>query len=181
MLFDGCFLCVFFLLPSLHISRFVSVAFEFNASPKYVAPRYPIPFSVEEKRKEKEYIVDGCLLCVSSFLLSLPHRWSSVSAPEFSESLNDVIPASPRPLSIYVKRNEKSELLMDVFCVSSFFLSSPLRSSFVSVVFDFNPSLNAVAPVSPIPLPVDVDRKEKSELLMNVFCVSSFFLSSQLR
>ena len=48
-------------------------------------------------------------------------------------------------------------------------------------MFDFNPSLNAVAPVSPIPLPVDVDRKEKSELLMNVFCVSSFFLSSQLR
>ena len=123
MLFDGCFLCVFFLLPSLHISRFVSVAFEFNASPKYVAPRYPIPFSVDEKRKEKEYIVDGCLLCVSSFLLSLPHRWSSVSAPEFSESLNDVIPASPRPLSIYVKRNKKCELLMDVFCVSSFFLS----------------------------------------------------------
>ena len=43
------------------------------------------------------------------------------------------------------------------------------------VVFDFNISLNDVAPVSPIPLPVDVKRKEKSELLMDVFCVSSFF------
>ena len=49
------------------------------------------------------------------------------------------------------------------------------------VVFDFNASLNDVTPVSPILFPVDVKRKEKSELLMSVFCVSSFFLSSQLR
>ena len=45
----------------------------------------------------------------------------------------------------------------------------------MSVVFDFNASLNDVAPVSPISFPVDVMRKEKSELLMDVFCVSSFF------
>ena len=45
----------------------------------------------------------------------------------------------------------------------------------MSVVFDFNASLNDVAPVSPMVLPVDVMGKEKSELLMDVFCVSSFF------
>ena len=45
----------------------------------------------------------------------------------------------------------------------------------MSVVFDFNASLNDFAPVSPIQLPVDVMRMEKSELLMDVFCVSSFF------
>ena len=45
----------------------------------------------------------------------------------------------------------------------------------MSVVFDFNASLNDVVPVSPILFPVDVKRKEKSELLMDVFCVSSFF------
>ena len=45
----------------------------------------------------------------------------------------------------------------------------------MSVVFDFNASLNDVAPVSPILLPVDVMRMEKSELLIYVFCVSSFF------
>ena len=56
-----------------------------------------------------------------------------------------------------------------------FLLSSPYRLSFVSVVFDFNDSLNDVAPVSPMPLAVDVMRMEKSELLMDVFCVSSFF------
>ena len=55
--------------------------------------------------------------------------------------------------------------------MSSFFLSSQLRSSFMSVVFDFNDSLNDVAPVSPILLSVDVRRKEKSELLMDAFGV----------
>ena len=45
----------------------------------------------------------------------------------------------------------------------------------MSVVFDFNASLNDVAPVSPILLPVNVKRKEKSELSMDVFCVFSFF------
>ena len=54
-------------------------------------------------------------------------------------------------------------------------LSLPLILSFVSVVFDFNASLNDVAPVSPILLAVDVMRIEKSDLLMDVFCVSSFF------
>ena len=45
----------------------------------------------------------------------------------------------------------------------------------MSVEFDFSDSLNDVAPVSPMLLAVDAKRKEKSELLMNVFCVSSFF------
>ena len=64
---------------------------------------------------------------------------------------------------------------MDVFCVSSFVSSSQPRLSSVSVVFDFNDSLNDVAPVSPMLLPVDVKRKEKSDLLMDAFYVSSFF------
>ena len=55
-------------------------------------------------------------------------------------------------------------------------LSSPYRLSSVSVVFDFNDSLNDVAPVAPIMLPVDEKRKEKSELLVDVFCVSFFCL-----
>ena len=63
---------------------------------------------------------------------------------------------------------------MDAFCVSSF-LSSLLRLSSVSVVFDFNASLIDVAPVSPILLSVESIIIEKSELLMDVFCVSSFF------
>ena len=62
-------------------------------------------------------------------------------------------------------------------CVFVFLLSSPLRLSFVSVVFDFSDSLNDDVPVSPILLSYQQTRieREKSELLMDVFCVSSFF------
>ena len=52
-----------------------------------------------------------------------------------------------------------------------FLLCLLLRSSFVSVVFDFNASLNDVAPTSPTLLPVDLMRMEKGELLMDVICV----------
>ena len=45
----------------------------------------------------------------------------------------------------------------------------------MSVVFDFNDSLNDVAPVSPMLLTVVVNRKEKSDLPIDVFYVSSFF------
>ena len=45
----------------------------------------------------------------------------------------------------------------------------------MSVVFDFNDSLNDVVPVSPMLLSVGVERNEKSELLMYAICVSSFF------
>ena len=62
---------------------------------------------------------------------------------------------------------------MDFICVL-FLLSSLLIPSSVSVVFDFNASLNAVAPASPITLSVDLMRLEKSGLLVDsmrvVFC-----------
>ena len=61
-----------------------------------------------------------------------------------------------------------------------FLLYSRLRSSFASVVFDFNASLNDAAPVSPILLPVDLMRMEKSGLLIDSICVL-FLLSSHIR
>ena len=42
-------------------------------------------------------------------------------------------------------------------CLLSFLSSQPRLSS-VSVVFDFNDSLNDVAPVSPISLPIDEEK-----------------------
>ena len=45
----------------------------------------------------------------------------------------------------------------------------------MSVVFDFNDSLNDVAPASLMLFPVDVMRMEKSELLMDAVCVSFVF------
>ena len=45
---------------------------------------------------------------------------------------------------------------MDDFCVSFFPLSSPLKWSSVSAVFDFNDLLNDVTPVSPILFTVEM-------------------------
>ena len=42
-----------------------------------------------------------------------------------------------------------------------FLLSSQSRSSFLSVVFDFNDSLNDVVPVYPILLSVDIKKKKE--------------------
>ena len=113
-------------------------------------------------------------------LLSSQHRSSSVSVVfDFNDSLNGAVPVSPMLLSVDINRKEKSELLIDTFCMSSL-LSSPPRSSFVSVVFDFNDSLNSVAPVFPMLLSVHVKRKGKSGLLMDVFCVSSCVFTSQI-
>ena len=50
----------------------------------------------------------------------------------------------------------------------------------MSVVFDFSDSLIDAAPVSPILLSVEVKRNKKSELLMDVFCVSSFVFTTKV-
>ena len=60
-----------------------------------------------------------------------------------------------------------------------FILCSPLKSSFVIVVFDFNASLNDVAPVSPILLSVDLIKMQKSRSLVNTVCVVSFAFTFQ--
>ena len=46
-----------------------------------------------------------------------------------SASLNDAVPVSPMLLTVCVKRNEKSELLMDVFGVSSFVFTTQIEFS----------------------------------------------------
>ena len=45
----------------------------------------------------------------------------------------------------------------------------------MSVVFDFNAIFNDTAPLTPMLLSVDEKKKGKSSLLVDVFCVSSFF------
>ena len=54
------------------------------------------------------------------------------------------------------------------------------RSRFVSVVFDFNASLNAVAPVSPILLAVELMRIEEWIVYGCHLCVVSFVLTTQI-
>ena len=56
-----------------------------------------------------------------------------------------------------------------------FLLCSPLRLSFVSVVFDFNALNNDALPVTPKVLSVDLMRLKKRCLLIGAIC--SFLLS----
>ena len=84
------------------------------------------------------------------------HKSSSVSVVfDFNASTNDALPVFPMLFPVDLMRIEKSGLLMDVICVL-FLLSSHCRLSFVSVEFDFNASLNDVAPVSSILLAIDL-------------------------
>ena len=56
---------------------------------------------------------------------------------------------------------KRKELIVGECLLRIFNLSSLPRSSFVSVVFDFNASLNDVAPLSPIMLSGDMKRERK--------------------
>ena len=153
------------LLLSLHLRlRLASVVFDFNDSLNDVAPVSPMLFPVDVLRNEKsELLMD---VFGVFFLLSSLHKESFVSVVfDFNESLSDVVPVSPMLFPVDVLRNEKSELLMDVFLCVFFLLSLRCRLSFVSVVFDFSDSLNDVAPVSPMQLSDYVKRKEKERII----------------
>ena len=63
-----------------------------------------------------------------------------------------------------------------------FLLSSLIRLSSVSAVFDFNASLIDVAPVSSMLFPADFLRMERSGLLMGSYlCVVSFVFTAQIK
>ena len=133
---------------------------------------YIVPCWCEEKWKE--WIVDGCLLCVFfSSLLKL--SWVSVVFV-FNTSLNDAAPVSLILLSVDVVKRDMCNYLIDIFRV--LFLCSPLRSSWVSAVFDFNASLRTSAPLAPISMPVSEKRKGKCDLWM-FLCVFYFVFTTQ--
>ena len=88
-------------------------------------------------------------------LCSMLHPKKSSIGSAINASLGSLTPASSVLLPVDLMRTEKSGLLMDAICVL-FPLHPQSRSSSVSVVFDFNASLNDAAPVSPMLLPVDL-------------------------
>ena len=113
------------------------------------------------------------------FPFSSPSRLSFLSvAFDFNISLIDFIPLSSILFPVDLIRIEKSGLLMGAMCVVP---DSPLRSSFVSDVFDFNTSLNDDTPVYPMLMPVCLMIMGMGELLMDAIYVCCFFLFSPLR
>ena len=163
-----------FVLCSPLRSRSVSVVFDFNAS-HIDASASSISLSAYYIKMEmSRLLVD--VICVL-FLLSSHLRLSLASALfDFNASLIDVAPVSPILLSVDLMK--KNGLLMDVICVL-FLLSSRSRLSSVSVVFDFNASLNDVAPLFLILFPVFFDTR-KSAFLMDIVCVLFFIFTSQI-
>ena len=146
-------IALWLLLPlQLRLSS-LSAVFDFNTSLNDFAPLSPILLAVVFMRME-EWIVDDRHLCVVSFVL--PKSLSLVSVVfDFNTSLNDVVPLSPIMLTVGLKIMEKTGLLVDAIYVLFLWFSQP-RLSFVSVVFDFNASLNNDAPVSSMSLSVYV-------------------------
>ena len=69
-------ICMLLLLSSRLKSSFVSVLFNFNASPIDVTPVFSMSFPVDLMRMEKEWIVDGCHLCVVSFVSTIQIEFS---------------------------------------------------------------------------------------------------------
>ena len=142
--------------------------FDFNASLNDVVPVSPISSPVDLKRMEKSGLLMDAI-CVL-FLVCFQYILSVASVVlDFNASLIDAAPVSPILFPVDLMRMEKSKLLMYTICM--FLLCSQLRLSFVSVVLDFNASLNDVVPLSPISSPVDLMKMEKSGLLMDAICV----------
>jgi hypothetical protein len=93
---------------------------------------------------------------------------------DFNASLNNAAPVSPMSLPVCYEEKRKRVIADGCLLCAFFLLSSLSRLSLVSVVLDFSDSLNDAAPVSPISLSINVKWKEKSDLSLDFFCVSSF-------
>ena len=63
-------ICVLFLLYPQFRQSSASAVFDFNASLNDAAPVSPMLFSVEFYENEKSWVVDGCHLCVVSFVFT---------------------------------------------------------------------------------------------------------------
>ena len=108
------------------------------------------------------------------FPFSSPSRLSFLSvAFDFNISLIDIIPLSSILFPVDLIRIEEWVVDGCHLCVVP---DSPLRSSFVSDVFDFNTSLNDDTPVYPMLMPVCLMIMEMNELLMDVICVLFLFV-----
>ena len=125
----------------------MSVAFDFNASLNDVTPASPMSSPVGTKKK---WFVDGRLLCVI-FCIYMPDRVQWLLCL-FSMIHSMMLFPYIQLCSLLKKENVR------VFCWLLPFaclVCSQLKSTLMSVAFDFNDSLNDVTPVSLIVLPVD--------------------------
>ena len=99
----------------------------------------------------KKWIVDDRLLCV---LRSHKSDWVQWVLCLISTPHSMTLLLCLQSCSLFMRREIKTEIIVDGCLLCVFLLFSQLRSSSVSVVFDFNDSLNDVVPVSLMLFPV---------------------------
>ena len=97
---------------------------------------------------------------------------------DFNASLNDAAPITPISLSVDLMRTEELIVGECLLCVA--ILSLHHRSSFVSAAFDFNTSLNDVAPIAPISFSGLFDEKREREKKKKEWIVDGFHANVSL-
>ena len=99
-------------------------------------------------------------MCV--FSLSSQLNLSAVSVVfDFNDSLSDVASVSLKKLPLI--KNAKEEFVDGCHLCVFFLLSSLIRVSLVSVVFDFNDSHNGFAPVFLMSIPTDSPHRNSHD------------------
>ena len=130
--------------------------------------------SIWIKTEKSELLMD--VFCVFSFVFTTQVECSEWCAwfQWFTQWCYSYV---SHPVSFWGKRKE---WIVDGCLLCAFFLSSSLLIlTSVSVVFDFNASLNDIAPVYPMPFTVYVKRK-RNEWFDDGCLLCVFFLSSLL-
>ena len=179
---DGYLVCVFFLLSSQFRLSSVSVVFDFNDSLNDVVPESPILLPVYEKRKEKsELLMDAS--DVHSFF-----GFHHLDRVQWVLCLISMIHSMMLLLFLqwYCLLLWGNGIIVNCLCISFvsvfFLLSSPPRPRSVSVVFDFNASLNGIAPARLILLSVNENNIERVNCwLMSFMCLLSFVFTTQIK
>ena len=123
---------------------------------------------------EKKVLLMDVFWC-AFFLLSSPHRLSFVSIVfDFSDSLNDVAPVTPMLLTVFLKRKGRVNCWWTSFvCLLSFVFTTQIESCEFCVWFQWFTQWCCSCVSNTVVC--WCEEKEKSELLKDVFCVSSFF------
>ena len=145
----------------------------FQCFSKWCCPCFSdlVPCRFDEKNgKKNELLMDA--ICIAYIMLTTQTEfseccvWFQCITQWCCTCVSNLVPC-------WFDENEK-ELITDGFHLCAVSFSLQLRSSTMSVVFDFNASLNDFAPVSPILFPVDLTRTEK-EWIVDGFHDACFF------
>ena len=117
-------------------------------------------------------------ICILSFcVLQLSSSFVSVVF-DFNAPLNGFAPVSPILFPVDLMRMIKVWIIDRRLYM--LFLYSPFRSSSRSVMFDFNTSINDVAPLSPMSFPMNLIRMEELIVDRCHLCVVYCVFTSQI-